>query len=84
MKSPFIILGIGRCLHQQYRRKQKKEQQREVRSMKQHLTERDLKEGKELMQILENLTEEGRKQVVIYASALKDRQILEELGKKAG
>lgn len=26
--------------------------------MKQHLTERDLKEGKELMQILENLTEE--------------------------
>lgn len=52
--------------------------------MKQHLTERDLKEGKELMQILENLKEEERKQVVIYASALKDRQMLEELGKKAG
>lgn len=52
--------------------------------MKKHLTERDIKEGKELMQILENLTEEGRKQVVIYASALKDRQMLEELGKKAG
>lgn len=48
-----------------------------------HLTEKDLNEGKELMQILENLGEEDRKQVIIYASALKDRQILES-NKKAG
>lgn len=52
--------------------------------MKKHLTEKDIKEGKELMQILENLKEEERKQVVIYASALKDRQMIESLGKKAG
>lgn len=51
--------------------------------MTKHLTEKDLKEGKELMQILENLGEEDRKQVIIYASALKDRQILES-NKKAG
>lgn len=48
-----------------------------------HLTEKDLKEGKELMQILENLGEEDRKQVIIYASALKDRQLIES-SKKAG
>ena len=40
--------------------------------MQKHLTEKDIKEGKELMQILENLPEEGRKQVIIYASALVD------------
>lgn len=51
--------------------------------MTKHLTERDLKDGEELMQILENLREEDRKQVIIYASALKDRQILES-NKKAG
>lgn len=51
--------------------------------MTKHLTERDLKDGEELMQILENLGEEDRKQVIIYASALKDRQILES-NKKAG
>lgn len=51
--------------------------------MAKHLTERDLKDGEELMQILENLGEEDRKQVIIYASALKDRQILES-NKKAG
>ena len=45
--------------------------------------EKDLKEGKELMQILENLGEEDRKQVIIYASALKDRQMIES-NKKAG
>lgn len=51
--------------------------------MMKHLTERDLKDGEELMQILESLGEEDRKQVIIYASALKDRQILES-NKKAG
>lgn len=51
--------------------------------MTKHLTEKDLKEGKELMQILENLGEEDRKQVIIYASALKDRQLIES-SKKAG
>lgn len=51
--------------------------------MTKHLTEKGLKDGKELMQILESLGEEDRKQVIIYASALKDRQILES-NKKAG
>ncbi len=51
--------------------------------MTKHLTERDLKDGEELMQILENLGEEDRKQVIIYASALKDRQLIES-NKKAG
>lgn len=51
--------------------------------MTKHLTEKDLKDGKELMQILESLREEDRKQVIIYASALKDRQLIEN-GKKAG
>ena len=46
--------------------------------------EKDLKEGKELMQILENLREEDRKQVIIYASALKDRQLIENSDKKVG
>lgn len=49
-----------------------------------HLTEKDLKEGKELMQILEILKEEDKKQVIIYASALKDRQLFADSGKKAG
>lgn len=56
----------------------------EVKSMQKHLTEKDIKEGEELMQILENLPEEGRKQVITYASALIDRQMIENLGKKAG
>lgn len=55
----------------------------EVKNMTKHLTEKDLKDGKELMQILENLREEDRKQVIIYASALKDRQLIES-SKKAG
>lgn len=55
----------------------------EVKNMTKHLTERDLKDGEELMQILENLREEDRKQVIIYASALKDRQMIES-NKKAG
>ena len=52
--------------------------------MLKHLTEKDLKEGKELMQILENLREEDRKQVIIYASALKDRQLIENSDKNVG
>lgn len=55
----------------------------EVKNMTKHLTEKDLKDGKELMQILESLREEDRKQVIIYASALKDRQLIES-SKKAG
>ena len=55
----------------------------EVTIMLGHLTEKDLNEGKELMQILENLREEDRKQVIIYASAIKDRQLIES-SKKAG
>lgn len=52
--------------------------------MQKHLTEKDIKEGKELIQILENLPEEGRKQVIIYASALVDRQMIENISRKAG
>lgn len=51
--------------------------------MAENLTEKDLKEGEELMRILESLKEEEKKQVIIYASALKDRQLLVD-GKKAG
>lgn len=51
--------------------------------MAENLTEKDLKEGEELMRILESLKEEEKKQVIIYASALKDRQLLAD-GKKAG
>ena len=52
--------------------------------MLKHLTDKDLKEGKELMEIMEKLTEEERKQIIIYASALKDRQMMENVGRKAG
>lgn len=45
--------------------------------MKNQLTEKDLKEGEELMEILKNLPEAAVKQVIIYASALKDRQLIE-------
>lgn len=54
------------------------------KKMLKHLTDKDLKEGKELMEIMEKLTEEERKQIIIYASALKDRQMMENVGRKAG
>ncbi len=54
------------------------------KKMLKHLTDKDLKEGKELMEIMERLTEEERKQIIIYASALKDRQMMENVGRKAG
>ena len=54
------------------------------KKMLKHLTDKDLKEGKELMEIIERLTEEERKQIIIYASALKDRQMMENVGRKAG
>ena len=54
------------------------------KKMLKHLTDKDLKEGKELMEIMEKLTEEERRQIIIYASALKDRQRMENVGRKAG
>ena len=54
------------------------------KKMLKHLTDKDLKEGKELMEIMEKLTEEERKKIIIYASALKDRQMMENVGRKAG
>lgn len=49
-----------------------------------HLTDKDLKDGKELIQILEDLPESDMKQIIIYASALKDRQLVENSSRKAG
>ena len=49
-----------------------------------HLTEKDKKEGAELMAILEQLPEEDVKQVVVYARALADRKMFETTNKKAG
>lgn len=48
-----------------------------------HLTDKDLKDGKELIQILEDLPESDMKQIIIYASALKDRQLVENSCRKA-
>lgn len=48
-----------------------------------HLTEKDLKEGEKLMEILEDLPESEMKQIIIYASALKDRQLIESVSKKS-
>lgn len=41
------------------------------------LTEQDLKEGKELIEKYETLSENEKKQVAIYIGALYDRQELE-------
>lgn len=38
-----------------------------------HLTEKDLKDGQEIMELIESLDEEGKKQAKIYLSALRDR-----------
>jgi hypothetical protein len=54
------------------------------KKMLKHLTDKDLKEGKELIQILEDLPESDMKQIIIYASALKDRQLVENSSRKAG
>lgn len=43
------------------------------------LTEQDLKEGKELIEKYETLSENERKQVAIYIGALYDRQELERV-----
>lgn len=42
------------------------------------LTEKDKEQGKELYEILETLSNEDKKQVFIYASALYDRCMLGE------
>lgn len=40
------------------------------------LTEKDVNEGKELINIIENLPEEEKKQAVIYIRALADRELM--------
>ena len=50
--------------------------------MSEYLSEQDLKEGKELMEILERLSETCIKQVIIYAGALADRQLIEDSEKR--
>ncbi len=52
--------------------------------MFEHLTEKDKKEGAELMEILEQLPEEDVKQVVVYARALADRKMFVTTSKKVG
>lgn len=41
-----------------------------------HLTEKDIAEGKELMEAFELADNEGRKAILIYAGALKDLAML--------
>ena len=41
-----------------------------------YLTEKDITEGKELMEAFELADEEGRKAILIYAGALKDLAML--------
>ena len=44
--------------------------------MSKKLTEKDVSEGKELYWIIEHLSAEEKKQVLIYIRALVDRQIM--------
>lgn len=47
------------------------------------LTQKDIKEGEEIYEILARLPDEERKQALIYVRALGDRQIMTS-EKKAG
>lgn len=52
--------------------------------MVQHIEEKDIQDGKELMEILEELNETDLKQIVIYAGALRDRQLIVNPGEGTG
>lgn len=52
--------------------------------MAKHLSEKDIQDGKELIEILEELNESDLKQVVIYAGALRDRQLIVNSRERAG
>lgn len=43
-----------------------------------HLTEKDLNAGREIVDIFEALDEESKKIILVYAGALRDRQMLEK------
>lgn len=43
-----------------------------------HLTEKDLQEGKAIVNIFESLDEESKKIILVYAGALRDKQMLEK------
>lgn len=46
--------------------------------MSNHLNTKDIDEGKELMEILDTLDDASKKTVLIYASGLRDRQMITE------
>lgn len=41
-----------------------------------HLTDQDIEEGKEIMQMMSMITEEEKKMVTVYIRALADRSML--------
>lgn len=43
-----------------------------------HLTEKDLAEGTEIVNLVEDLDDESKKLVIVYAGALRDRMMLEK------
>ncbi|MDF2609082.1 MAG: hypothetical protein K0R92_556 [Lachnospiraceae bacterium] len=48
-----------------------------------HLTKEDEKNGNELNEVIETLDEASKKIILIYASGLRDRQMITESGKSA-
>ena len=48
-----------------------------------HLTDEDIDTGKDLNKVIENLDEVSKKTVLIYASGLRDRQMISEENKIA-
>lgn len=43
-----------------------------------HLTEKDLREGQEIADIFYTLDEESKKIILVYAGALRDKQMLDK------
>ncbi len=43
-----------------------------------HLTEKDLQEGQDIAAIFETLDEDSKRIILVYAGALRDKQMLEK------
>ena len=43
-----------------------------------HLTEKDLAEGTEIVNLVEGLDEESKKLIIVYAGALRDKSMMEK------
>jgi hypothetical protein len=48
-----------------------------------HLTEEELNTGEELNEVIEDLDEASKKIILVYASGLRDRQMITEESKTA-